>query len=433
MRIYRKLCWFAAAASLVAVPISAQATNGYFDIGYGAGAHGMGGAQVAFPQDALVQANNPAGIIDTGTRFDIGAAWFIPMRRSQISDNTVGDGGGWSGVNNFLVPSMGGVFSAGDIALGFAMYGNGLKVLYEPNFLTLNDPNFPAQSPEVGVDLIQLFMQFSAAFRWDKKNTFGVAVVPARQRFAAKGLGKFATQQYSAFPNNVTDQGHDYANGLGWRVGWLGTYVNRTISLGATYASKVRMQKFSKYKGLFAEEGGFDVPANWAVGLALKATPQVTVALDVEKILYSNIPSVGNRGPVPGGDLPIGDNKLGLSSGAGFGWLDGTYYKLGINYEVAPGISFRAGYNTGKSTIPDDQLTFNMLAPATIEQHLTLGMTYGLGRTPIFGFGKESALSFSYVHAFRRKQQGTTVGGGNSVGEIEMFQDVFEGALNITF
>ncbi len=435
MRVNQKSLWNVIVAGVMAAPLSVFATNGYFDIGYGAGAHGTGGAQAALPQDSLVQANNPAGIIDLETRFDIGGALFIPMRRSNLADTTVGDGGGWSGVNNFMVPSMGGVLkSSKDMAYGFAMYGNGFKVLYNPNFLTLGNTNIAKENPEINLDLIQVFLQMSAAKRITDNNTLGFAVVGGRQRFGIKGLAAFDLINYSAYPGSVTDRQFDYANGSGWRIGWMGTSPSKTFTWGASYASKVRMGKFEKYKGLFAEQGGFDVPSNYIAGIAVKATPSITVAFDVEHILYSDVPSVGNRGPVPGGDLPLelptGDTRLGTKNGSGFGWTDGTYYKLGVRYELAPGVIFRGGYNIGKTTIPDDQLTFNMLAPATVEQHYTLGMTYGLGRTPIFGIGKESALSFSYVHAFRKKQEGPTLAG---TGLIEMFQDVFEGALNITF
>jgi long-chain fatty acid transport protein len=310
------------------------------------------------------------------------------------------------------------------------MFGNGFKVLYQPNFLTLNNATTAAANPEINLDLIQLFVQMTVAGRWDKNNSWGVGIIGGRQRFGIKGLAAFDSQQYSAFPGSVTDKQFDYANGSGYRLGWMGTSADKTFTWGASYCSKIRMGKFEEYKGLFAEEGGFDVPKNYAIGIAVKTTPAVTVAFDVEKIFYSDIPSVGNRGPVPNGNLPIGDQRLGLKNGAGFGWWDGTYYKLGLNYEVAPGYSFRIGYNRGHTTIPDDQLTFNMLAPATVEQHYTLGMTYDLGRTPVFGFGKESALTFSYVHAFRKKQSGPTLAGE---GLIEMYQDVFEGALNLKF
>ncbi|QLQ01512.1 MAG: outer membrane protein transport protein [Thiobacillus sp.] len=40
----------------------------------------------------------------------------------------------------------------------------------------------------------------------------------------------------------------------------------------------------------------------------------------------------------------------------GFGWKDQTIYKLGVNWGVNERLQLRAGYNYGKSPIPDDQL-----------------------------------------------------------------------------
>jgi long-chain fatty acid transport protein len=46
---------------LLAIP--AFATDGYFSIGYGVKQVGQGGAGIAFPQDSLAAATNPAGMI----------------------------------------------------------------------------------------------------------------------------------------------------------------------------------------------------------------------------------------------------------------------------------------------------------------------------------------------------------------------------------
>jgi long-chain fatty acid transport protein len=55
--------------------------------------------------------------------------------------------------------------------------------------------------------------------------------------------------------------------------------------------------------------------------------------------------------------------------------------------------TFRAGYNYGKSPVPDDNL--NPLFPAIVEHHLTLG--YGL----TFG---QWGVNLAYEHAFENTQ-----------------------------
>ncbi|MDE2353380.1 MAG: long-chain fatty acid transporter, partial [Betaproteobacteria bacterium] len=67
----------------------AQATNGYFAIGYGQKSVGMGGVGIALPQDALAAASNPAGMVWVGDRTDLGLEWFRPTRSSSITGNGV--------------------------------------------------------------------------------------------------------------------------------------------------------------------------------------------------------------------------------------------------------------------------------------------------------------------------------------------------------
>ncbi len=60
-------CVFAIGA---AAPVAA--TNGYFSDGYGIKAEGVAGAGIAFPQDALTIATNPAGLTVPDPEFDAG-------------------------------------------------------------------------------------------------------------------------------------------------------------------------------------------------------------------------------------------------------------------------------------------------------------------------------------------------------------------------
>jgi len=59
---------------LLAAPVFA--TDGYFATGYGIIQQGQGGAGVAFPQDSLAAATNPAGMLLVGDRFDFGVTLF---------------------------------------------------------------------------------------------------------------------------------------------------------------------------------------------------------------------------------------------------------------------------------------------------------------------------------------------------------------------
>ena len=85
----------------------------------------------------------------------------------------------------------------------------------------------------------------------------------------------------------------------------------------------------------------------------------------------------------------------------GFGWHDQTVYKLGMDHKWSPTLTVRAGLNYAKTPIQPDQVLFNMLAPATVEKHVTFGFTQMLD--------KDSDFTFTYMHAFRNTIEGPTM------------------------
>lgn len=127
-----------AAVLACALPLSAQATNGYFAHGYGAQSLGVAGVAIALPQDALVIASNPAGISALGSRLDAGLTLFAPRREARIQGSPVpGLDGQYdgNGKKNFWIPEFGYTRQLDNqLSLGVAVYGNGgMNTRYERN------------------------------------------------------------------------------------------------------------------------------------------------------------------------------------------------------------------------------------------------------------------------------------------------------------
>ncbi|HEY3433582.1 MAG TPA: outer membrane protein transport protein [Rhodocyclaceae bacterium] len=378
--------------TLIALALSpglALATNGYFQHGYGVKAQGIGGVGIALPQDGLAAASNPAGTAFVGDRLDAGVTWFAPKRGATITGNGGGGNGTFDGDGKtaFFLPEFGYTKQiSSTTAVGVAVYGNGgMNTTYKtpiPLFGTSN----------AGINLEQLFISPSVAWKPNEQNAIGAALNFAYQRFEAKGLQNFDGAA-STSPGNVTNRGVDTSTGLGLRLGWTGK-VTPDLTLGATWSSKINASKLSKYKGLFADSGNFDIPENYGVGLAYKATPALTLAADIEEIKYGSIKSVGNPLVLP--------TSLGAANGAGFGWKDITVYKLGVSYDYSKDLTLRAGYNHSDQPIPASQTFFNILAPGVVQDHVTFGATWQVAS------GGE--VSVSYAHAFKK-----TVNGSGSI------------------
>jgi long-chain fatty acid transport protein len=398
-----------AVTAAMCAPMTAMATNGYFAHGYGIKAKGMAGAGVAFSQDALAAATNPAGMVLVGSRMDFGVEIFAPDRESQSSFGSSPVGGSsWYDGNDtsmFLVPEFGyNRMLNNTMSVGLAVYGNGGMNTDYSDGIYSNSPMNPASKGEgTGVNLAQLFIAPTFSMKINKQHSFGVSLNLAYQQFEATGLSDFCgftPPGAAALPagagcadgvEGLSEQGKDSSTGYGLRIGWVGQ-LNDMVSVGATYQTRTQMSEFDKYDQLFAEQGDFDIPANYAIGINVQATPTTTVAFDIEKILYSDVKSIAN----PNNGWTGG--ALGTDDGPGFGWEDMTIYKLGVQHQLNKDLVIRAGLNVGSQPIPTGETQFNVIAPAVVEKHLTLGATMTLAN------GAE--LSGYYMHAFEETVKG---------------------------
>ena len=391
---YKKQLLVAAISAVFAS--NAWATNGYAPHGIGQISKGMGGVGVALPQDSLAGGVNPAGMVHVGNRADLGIELFSPQREASVGATTF-DG---NDKDLFLIPEFGyNRMLNNQTSLGVSVFGTGgMNTDYTTN------PGFG--SGPAGINLMQLFIVPTLSYKINEQHSVGIGLNLAAQAFAAKGLNGFTP--ISSSGSNLTNNGHDTSYGAGLRLGWMGQVSDR-VTLGATYQTRTHMSEFDDYRGLFAEQGDFDIPENFAIGIAVKATPKLTAAFDIMRINYSEVKSVGNINNAP----PGGTGILGTDNGAGFGWDDQTIYKLGLSYEYSNKLTLRGGLNYGKSPIPSSQTNFNVLAPATVEKHLTLGATWKLD--------DGMSITGSYMHAFENEIKGD--GSGTGAYNIKMYQD----------
>ena len=369
----RQLAAFVFAVGFM-LPALAFATNGYFAIGYGMKNRGMAGVAVADPKDSLATTANPAGMAFVGTRLDIGARLFVPKRQSAMNGTMMAnaDTTGDSGATLFMIPNMGANIALGKWSVGFAMVGNGgMSTRYNYDFFSSSD-----HTQALGVSLMQVLILPTVTYKVTPTQAFGIAPILGIQVFRAYGLGPF--KGFSIHPSRVTNNGNDWSYGAGARVGWMGKFLDGRLALGVTYATRVYMSPLTKYKGLFADGGDFDIPRNFAVGIAVKPIRRLTVGLDVQRIFYREVHSVGDRHPSGPGGPRTTLGKLGATAGMGFGWRDQTVYKLGVSYEVNDRWTVRGGFDYGRSPVPTDQLLFNVLAPGIVTRHWTGGFTYHL-------------------------------------------------------
>jgi long-chain fatty acid transport protein len=400
-------------AGLFLLAQESSATNGYFLEGYGTNTKAQAGVGIALPLDALTIATNPAGLTGIADAFTGGVEIFRPRRSATLVQQGQAEEYDGNDTQTFYLPEIGFSRHINDrLAWGIALYGNGgLDTNYGSNPYA----RFGAQGP-AGVDLEQAFLSPAIAFKLNDANSLGAALNIAYQRFEAKGIGLFAN--FSENPADVSNRGHDDSTGVGVRLGWLGQ-VGDYVTVGATWQSKTHMGRFQKYSGLFADGGSFDIPETYGLGVAVKATKGLTIGLDWQRILYSDVPAVGN--PI---NALFAGVPLGAYDGPGFGWRNISVVKLGGSYALNDTVTLRAGVSKSQQPVPASQTFFNILAPGVIETHLTAGASWKLAN--------HNEVSAAWLHAFNY-----TVNGSGSIppafGGGEANISLVEDSLAISF
>ena len=410
-----------------------MATNGYFTHGVGTESKGMAGTGIGSNgvNGPIMSASNPALAVFAGDSWELGLATFSPRRSYEASTLAFGNGGAFtvapgkfdSSSDWHFIPHIAKNFRlSGGSVINVAFYGRGgmntdwddsdAFAYFDP---TGGDVGQPIQGVygdgDAGVDLMQAFLAVNWAGKANDNFAWGLGPVFALQMFEANGLMSFMpyTETFNECfffqppmscdptPSSLSGNSHDTSTGFGAAAGiWWA--MGDAVSAGLAYQSKMSMSEFKDYSDLYAEAGGFDIPASLKFGLSFQGTNNVRLNLDIEHTEYGDVTSVGNGianifscpYAVYGGVLrATGDqaaalaaaqasppeNCLGGSNGAGFGWEDMTVYKVGIEWTQSERNTYRFGYSYGEQPIPESEVLFNILAPGVMEQHLTLGMT----------------------------------------------------------
>lgn len=333
----------------MAVSGQAMASNGYFAIGYGTKSKGMGGAGIAFPQDSLASATNPAGMVFVGDRVDVG---LNTLKTKATETYLVGSTVVFEeeldnqyqvfphfGYNGMLDP-----FSS----IGVSLYAN---------------DGILSETPTRQLTLDQGFANFSYARRIGEKSSLGGSILVAAQGFSTNYDGSSAPA--------------DSSFGYGLKLGWQG-YLGGGVSLGATWQPKIRMTDLEKYSVWLADNGGLDIPSTYGAGLAW-VFHGLALAADYQRINYGEVDVLGT---------------------SGFGWTSVNVYKLGIQYAFEH-FALRAGFSHGDNPVPMAAIDLNGAVPVMIQNHATAGFTAKLGES--------SELNVALIYGLDKTAEGASI------------------------
>ncbi len=204
--------------------------------------------------------------------------------------------------------------------------------------------------------------------RFGKSGKLDLSVVLAHQRFAAASL-----------------DGHDYlvdqpqpgvsalagaSNGSGLE---LGASDSLGVGLGwyAGYRSRINMDSFQNYRGIYGNPGDLDIPARMQLGLSWQAAQRTWLDAGVERIKYSSIePFVSTA--LPRRLLAV----LGDGTSPEFSWRDLDVYSLTVGHEFSPRNRVSVRYSTGEQPQPTSPLLARVLKADSADYSLGLSFMH---------------------------------------------------------
>lgn len=210
----------------------------------------------------------------------------------------------------------------------------------------------------------------------------GVSAVLAYQRFSAANLGFIAADQRNSGLFQPLDMHftpyQESSYGTGVRLG-LRSELLPGIAMDAGYRSRIDMESFAAYRGVYSEPADLDVPARATVGLEFQASEQTWLTMGVDRVLYSELNTFANR------NLPSRFNSLlGDSTSPTFAWDDLTIFSVGWRWRNTADYEFWFDVTTRSQPSPTSAVLSRALDEELADNSVLLGFSRPAGRSGRF-------------------------------------------------
>jgi hypothetical protein len=213
---------------------------------------------------------------------------------------------------------------------------------------------------------------------WGENSSFGVSAIFAYQRFASFGLGLDNKPTPSGSVTPVMS--FEYRNselasyGSGMRVDFNSAFTDR-LSWQVGYQTRVNMDAFNNYRGVYSEPGSFDIPASANIGLGYAVSPDLKFDVGAERVMYSQIT------PFTSAALPTRFLVLlGSSISPTFAWQDVDVYSIGWTWRDTSDSVWSLHYNTREQPLPTSRLLQSALEPYLASHNIEFGFAHLFGR-----------------------------------------------------
>lgn len=219
--------------------------------------------------------------------------------------------------------------------------------------------------------------------QFGESGVLGVAAVVAYQRYSAASLGLFAAD--GAAQADPFTYGLHSANSYGYsplRETSYGTGVRLNVrqevvsglEVDAGFQSRIDMEEFAAYRGVYSQPADLDIPARARLGLAFQASERSWLNVAVERVMYSDISAFPSR-HLPRRFLSM----MGDSTSPAFNWEDLTVYSVGYTWSDGKDQQWHVDLSTRTQPSPSSGLLSRAIEGDLANSAMTVGYSRRTG------------------------------------------------------
>ncbi|MBE9547782.1 MAG: hypothetical protein IMF09_00125 [Proteobacteria bacterium] len=188
----------------------------------------------------------------------------------------------------------------------------------------------PLQPSMTGLGLDREVVSQGFVQQFGEKSIIAVSALMAHQRFGTSALGIYSSDDISPGNSAGNWQSSPWAESSYGAGVWMGleSSVSEKLAVSAGFQSRIDMDSFDNYRGVYSETGDLDIPARAHLGLTLMASANHWFTAGIDHVLYSSLATI------PSNFLPERFiSLLGDSSSPQFNWQDLTVYSIGWHWQ----------------------------------------------------------------------------------------------------
>ncbi len=205
--------------------------------------------------------------------------------------------------------------------------------------------------------------------RLNDNQLISVSAVFATQSYGVSRLGMQSYDQ--SLPINLRSSVYDPYQETGYGAGVslaLRSEIRDGITLDAGFQSRINMNEFANFRGVYSQPADLDIPARARFGLAFQASDKSWLNVSVERVLYSEVGAFASRN-LPGRFLSL----LGDSTSPSFSWDDLTVYSVGWAWADNKGSSWHIDFSSRSQPSPSSKILSQAIDSDLAQNAMTIG------------------------------------------------------------